>query len=44
VLVDDAGRPEERTTVRRWIRKFPMLNLEYLRWTEKGTAILKKRS
>jgi predicted O-methyltransferase YrrM len=44
VLVDDAGRPEERATVRRWVRKFPMLNLEYLRWTEKGTAILKKGS
>jgi len=42
VLVDDAGRQEERTTVRRWVRKFPILNLEYLRWTEKGTAILKK--
>ena len=42
VLVDDAGRQEERTTVRRWVRKFPILNLQYLRWTEKGTAILKK--
>jgi predicted O-methyltransferase YrrM len=42
VLVDDAGRQEERATVRRWVRKFPILNLEYLRWTEKGTAILKK--
>ena len=42
VLLDDAGRPEERATVRRWVRKFPMLKLEYLRWTEKGTAILKK--
>jgi hypothetical protein len=42
VLVDDAGRPEERATVRRWVTKFPMLNIEYLRWTELGTAILKK--
>ena len=40
VLVDDAGRPEERATVRRWVRKFPMLHLEYLRWTEKGTRRL----
>jgi predicted O-methyltransferase YrrM len=42
VLVDDARRPDERKTVRRWVRKFPTLTLDYLRWTEKGTAILKK--
>ncbi len=42
VLVDDAGRPDERKIVRRWVRKFPTLTLDYLRWTEKGTAILKR--
>ena len=42
VLIDDAGRPDEKSMVKRWLTDHPELEERYEE-TEKGTAILRQR-
>ncbi len=41
VILDDAGRPEEKEIVQMWLKKYPEFIHEYIR-TEKGISILKR--
>lgn len=43
ILLDDAGRKDEREIVARWLREFPEFDEEFVE-TEKGAAILRRRS
>ena len=42
VILDDAGRTEEREIVEMWLKKYPEFIHEYIR-TEKGISILRRR-
>jgi hypothetical protein len=41
VILDDAGRPEEKEIVEMWLKKYPEFTHEYI-WTEKGISVLKR--
>ena len=43
IVMDDAGRPDERAVAERWVRRFPGWSLES-HHTEKGTAILRRNA
>ena len=41
VILDDAGREEEKETLNQWLAEFPDLQQQILS-TEKGTAVLSR--
>ncbi|MGB0347384.1 MAG: class I SAM-dependent methyltransferase [Balneolaceae bacterium] len=41
IILDDAGRTEEKEIVAMWLKKYPEFTHEYI-WTEKGISVLKR--